>query len=1214
MTITSADIKLLESERMTDTSDGGGRRTSNVIPDGVPGNIFPKVSRLDATYGRVNLRKAYAHVDTENVDTYAGAHAVLLDAADNEKISVVLFSTASEFDNRTSARDRIESYVVSGPPSRMVMYGRQLMGQRAITVYQRIEEPLPEVGEVFCVSNEAVDPVVQQFVRIVDVTHEVRTFTDTDGEFSRRVLVLTTSAPLRYQFNGYEEPQRFTRSPLAAIVRSTNVADAARYYGIKPLTGSVLADALELSVPSIFANIVPTASRETAISNAQIMGAALLVPTRATALPVSQYGETMSVSGGGATSKTITANLGRPIVRGSLQFRFAVVDDPSIGSTYVTDSADGTLIGLPTPGGQITAATVDYEAGIITADCHWFSAPAAGLFVAFTPAANAQQPAHVSEIPVTIGTRGTVYVATLDPLPAKGTAFVDYRALGKWYRLRDDGDGDLAGGDPAYGAGTVDPVTGALVVTLGALPDVGSSVIIGWASPTHYTIRANDTSDAETVLRQRIVLPERPVSLASVVVSFVSGVTTYNATSDGSGVISGNGVTGTVDGVTGEVNLAYSTRFPNAETDVDVAYSKVVPVDPDEPTQVSNSFEYGGESTADTVPNVEELVLTLLVTFPDVGPLLGQLQQIQVEVTDAGDLRVRPQPLNQGDGAAVKWQVVDQIIGTITFSTGELEFTKQSVTVQASRYVPRWHGGSWTEFAEEERPFANGQWVFVANLDNAGTVAAATPIEVSPETAPLTLDLAATLTSTVIVNTVIFDAFGLRYFDRAGVVYHSMQDDGTGTEAGTIDYALGRVTLTQYPSNTALGLTVQSMLTGFGDFTAFGATFRTAGSPLRAASTFAQVVALDGELLTATTDQDGDFVGASVRGQVNQEMGVARVEWGAMVTAAGNEEEPWYDEENVVGSQVWKPREVMPGTIRYSTVVQSNLPLNADILGIDPVRLPTDGRVAMIRQGDVILLHHTGTYNLPNPPVASTTYSVGRADVADLVLYDNDGVVIPTTEYTVDLAAGTVTMAADMDLGAAELPLKAKHRIEHLNLLADVQINGQLATVSPISRAFPEGSYVSSALLFGDMFARVTNVFDQVSWTSVWSDSRIGDNATAEYNTIDYPIEVLNEGAATERWRLQFTGGTTFQVIGENLGVIATGSTGVDCSPVNALTSKPYFTVPAGGWGSGWSVGNQLRFNTVSASAPIWLARTVLPGAALTGDSVDLQLRGDVDA
>ena len=141
MTILPSNIRLLESERMTDTSDGGGRRTSRVIPDGVAGNIFPKVSRVDSVYGRVNLRKIYPHINTATLDVYAGAHFIITDAPDNDRIGVLAFSTGSDFDLRASARDRIESYVIAGPDSRMVLYGRQLLGARAILVYQRAEEP-----------------------------------------------------------------------------------------------------------------------------------------------------------------------------------------------------------------------------------------------------------------------------------------------------------------------------------------------------------------------------------------------------------------------------------------------------------------------------------------------------------------------------------------------------------------------------------------------------------------------------------------------------------------------------------------------------------------------------------------------------------------------------------------------------------------------------------------------------------------------------------------------------------------------------------------------------------------------------------------------------------------------------------------------------------------------------------------------------------------
>src|SRR5574343_621422 len=282
MTINATDIKLLASERMADTSDGGGRRTGNVIPDGVAGNIFPKVSRLDSVYGRVNLRKIYGAVSTANIDTYAGAHAVIMDAPDNERIHAALFSTGSDFDDRTAARDRIESYVIAGPESRMVLYGRQLVGQGAILAYQREEEPLPEIGTVFAISTESGGSIIaQQFVRVEDVEHEVRTFTDSGGDFRRRVVTLRSGAALRYECQGLAAPSRFSADAISVTgrIRTTTVADAARYYGIQPLAAAADAGDLTIDLASVFSPIVPTTQRETPVSLAAADGAFVSVPT-----------------------------------------------------------------------------------------------------------------------------------------------------------------------------------------------------------------------------------------------------------------------------------------------------------------------------------------------------------------------------------------------------------------------------------------------------------------------------------------------------------------------------------------------------------------------------------------------------------------------------------------------------------------------------------------------------------------------------------------------------------------------------------------------------------------------------------------------------------------------------------------------------------------------------------------------------------------------
>ena len=77
MAISPTDVKLYESQRLTDEDDGGGRATGNVIMDGDINNLFPDISRLDRTIGDVALRKAFVGIATANADTYLGAHAIL---------------------------------------------------------------------------------------------------------------------------------------------------------------------------------------------------------------------------------------------------------------------------------------------------------------------------------------------------------------------------------------------------------------------------------------------------------------------------------------------------------------------------------------------------------------------------------------------------------------------------------------------------------------------------------------------------------------------------------------------------------------------------------------------------------------------------------------------------------------------------------------------------------------------------------------------------------------------------------------------------------------------------------------------------------------------------------------------------------------------------------------------------------------------------------
>ncbi|CAK0768600.1 hypothetical protein CCP4SC76_5060012 [Gammaproteobacteria bacterium] len=334
-----------------------------------------------------------------------------------------------------------------------------------------------------------------------------------------------------------------------------------------------------------------------------------------------------------------------------------------------------------------------------------------------------------------------------------------------------------------------------------------------------------------------------------------------------------------------------------------------------------------------------------------------------------------------------------------------------------------------------------------------------------------------------------------------------------------------------------------------------------------------------------------------------------------MVSAAGNETQIWYNSDAVVGGQIFKPKPVFADTIRFNAVAYTYMPLSADILGLDPVRLPSDGRVPIYRPGDVAVVHHTAIAPFANHSLAGDTLDVGRVRLSALRVLDAGGNVFPADRYIADLDHGIVTLNTPLSLVGFVEPLIAEHRIEDMALISDVQINGSLALTRPLTHDYPaQTSRVSSALIIGDLQSRAHTLFAQQTWTGEWKDSRIGANTIAQYNETVFPIAVTNRGSIEERWALIFTNTTEFRAIGDSVGQIAYGSTANRFAPKNPETNVPYFEIDEKGWGSGWSAGNVLRFNTAGANYPIWISRTVLQGpASVLSDKFHVQVRGDID-
>jgi hypothetical protein len=400
------------------------------------------------------------------------------------------------------------------------------------------------------------------------------------------------------------------------------------------------------------------------------------------------------------------------------------------------------------------------------------------------------------------------------------------------------------------------------------------------------------------------------------------------------------------------------------------------------------------------------------------------------------------------------------------------------------------------------------------------------------------------------------------------------------------------------------------------------ATGRTPGSPIRPGSFLLQANRYrDGALLTGVADQNGNISTTAMHGYVDAVTGVWSVAFGRWVLdsalTAEEKAEPWYSIDAINDDGfIWQPDEAVPGSVRFSCVVQSSLPLDPAIIGVNPVRLPQDGRVQFIRAGDTLVVHDTQAETLANPVVAGTTYTLPRGNLASLVLYAANGLGVDPDQYTVNLTTGAVTMADPLVLTGYTQPLVALHTVEDMALCTDAQIDGTVTLAQPLSRGYSaDSALVSSALVSGDVSARVANLFAQQTWLNNWTDTPgTPPTSGAQYNGVTYPIEVINANAITMRWRIQFTSSSAFNVVAEELGILTTGTTSVDVAPINPATGEPYFVIRAAGWGTGWATGNLLRFNTVAAGDKIWVLRCVQPGAAtLLDDRIRLQARYDRD-
>ena len=257
---------------------------------------------------------------------------------------------------------------------------------------------------------------------------------------------------------------------------------------------------------------------------------------------------------------------------------------------------------------------------------------------------------------------------------------------------------------------------------------------------------------------------------------------------------------------------------------------------------------------------------------------------------------------------------------------------------------------------------------------------------------------------------------------------------------------------------------------------------------------------------------------------------------------------------------------------------------------------PADGRVPVFRKGDMIVIGNRLKQDIGSAFTAGQTITLERQNLDRLCLIDAQRKHVTADRYTADLAAGTLTFADPLDLSAYAMPLTAVQAWEEENRIARADISGRLKLQFPVSRDYPQqGTYVSSALIGGDLLVRASEPFSQQAWGKRWKDEIDGDEILARLDVRNYPFQLTSDGAVTQRWLIQFTSDTQFELYGETLGLVAKGDTLTDLAPANPATGKPYFTLPRLAFGGGWAARNCIRFNTYGTPLPVWILRAVQP-------------------
>lgn len=619
MAIETKDLVLYKSERLTDTDDGGGKYSGQVIIDGQSNNLFNDVSEMDRTMGDVSMRKIFPAVITEDTDLLMGATVFISENPQDPNVSALLFSTKNWTDERRSAQNRVENYLAKGGQIAGTPLDTHWQGMKQLQVAMFPQEAESSVGDtIVLVSDEGEALEFEQYVRITKVETRIAIMMVDGKNVEYKIATYTINDPLERDFVGLTARQWYGGQASKTIIRESLVADTGEYCASVKLASDAQVGEFTVNASSMFTQLIPSAQTETPIIDVNAAGESIiLVP---------------------GNNGTITANF--PTTVGVSQNLY-------LGSSVMPSSIAFTLFGQPVSdqGGLLKnsqgtqVGTIDYQRGLI----QWTSAAGAGsttLVITFKPAASPRQYFQSYAIPVTQNSQSTNWTGVLIPIPAPGSLSLSYMSQGKFYELKDDGSGQLKGVHSSFGSGMINYETGSFLLTTGALPDVDTPILAHWGTPIVTFVRAGlpvEKAGFDFDLGQTGIA-------SGITVTWVLEGETKTASSNAKGLFTGDAA-GYINYATGKGRII-PNKLPQKNTQFNITYSygsqlsQTKSAIPDANQQLTFTIGTGSSiqpsSVALEIPVTDQSGLNTLIVHLKDDPTGGNMGNL---INDAGDIQ-----------------------------------------------------------------------------------------------------------------------------------------------------------------------------------------------------------------------------------------------------------------------------------------------------------------------------------------------------------------------------------------------------------------------------------------------------------------------------------------------------------------------------------------------------------------------------------------------